>query len=175
MVKVGSSWFGHFDDAFQYEDFAKPWSARCIAVTENFERETGLKAYEAWMRSRTGIPTECGRQVRAPLLSHCFGPRSQGRRPCGELRGWGPQLAISARPARLADRHSRIAFQSDVRSPNLCRHFNAGAWTLRPPAECCWRILPNYSFRESGSWAAIQSAKASMAAVGFRDLSLVSQ
>ena len=126
MVKVGSSWFGHFDDAFQYEDFAKPWSARCIAVTENFERETGLKAYEAWMRSRTGIPTECGRQVRAPLLSHCFGPRSQGRRPCGELRGWGPQLAISARPARLADRHSRIAFQSDVRSPNLCRHFNAG-------------------------------------------------
>lgn len=38
-----------FDDAFQYEDFAKPWTERRIAVTEGFERETGLKAYEAWM------------------------------------------------------------------------------------------------------------------------------
>jgi guanine deaminase len=38
-----------FDDAFQYEDFAKPWSERRIAVTENFERDTGLKAYKAWM------------------------------------------------------------------------------------------------------------------------------
>ena len=38
-----------FDDAFQYEDFAKPWGQRRIAVTENFERNTGLKAYKAWM------------------------------------------------------------------------------------------------------------------------------
>lgn len=38
-----------FDDAFQYEDFAKPWGDRRIAITENFERETGLKAYAAWM------------------------------------------------------------------------------------------------------------------------------
>ncbi len=38
-----------FDDAFQYEDFAKPWSKRRIAVTENFDRDTGLKAYKAWM------------------------------------------------------------------------------------------------------------------------------
>jgi tRNA(Arg) A34 adenosine deaminase TadA len=38
-----------FDDAFQYEDFAKPWKDRRIAVTENFERETGLKAFQAWM------------------------------------------------------------------------------------------------------------------------------
>jgi tRNA(Arg) A34 adenosine deaminase TadA len=38
-----------FDDAFQYEDFAKPWKDRRIAVTENFERDTGLKAFQAWM------------------------------------------------------------------------------------------------------------------------------
>jgi guanine deaminase len=38
-----------FDDAFQYEDFSKPWSQRRIAVTENFERDTGLKAFKAWM------------------------------------------------------------------------------------------------------------------------------
>jgi len=37
-----------FDDAFQYEDFTRPWTERRIAVTENFERDTGLKAYEAW-------------------------------------------------------------------------------------------------------------------------------
>lgn len=45
-----------FDDAFQYEDFAKPWSERRIAVTENFERETGLKAYEAWMNKKDRHP-----------------------------------------------------------------------------------------------------------------------
>jgi guanine deaminase len=38
-----------FDDAFQYEDFAKPWSKRSIAVTANFQRHIGLKAYRAWM------------------------------------------------------------------------------------------------------------------------------
>ena len=38
-----------FDDAFQYEDFRKPWGERRIAVTENFDRDTGLKAYKAWM------------------------------------------------------------------------------------------------------------------------------
>lgn len=38
-----------FDDAFQYADFQKPWSERSIAVTENFERELGLTAYQAWM------------------------------------------------------------------------------------------------------------------------------
>lgn len=37
-----------FDDAFQYEDFRKPWDQRRIAVTPNFEREEGLKAYKAW-------------------------------------------------------------------------------------------------------------------------------
>jgi guanine deaminase len=37
-----------FDDAFQYDDFTKPWTERRITVTENFERDTGLKAYEAW-------------------------------------------------------------------------------------------------------------------------------
>jgi guanine deaminase len=39
-----------FDDALQYEDFKKPWSERAaIAVTENFDRDVGLKAYKAWM------------------------------------------------------------------------------------------------------------------------------
>ena len=37
-----------FDDAFQYEDFTKPWERRRIAVVPGFERETGLKAYQAW-------------------------------------------------------------------------------------------------------------------------------
>jgi tRNA(Arg) A34 adenosine deaminase TadA len=45
-----------FDDAFQYEDFAKPWGERRIAVTENFERETGLKAYKAWMDKKDRHP-----------------------------------------------------------------------------------------------------------------------
>jgi guanine deaminase len=45
-----------FDDAFQYEDFAKPWSERRIAVSENFERETGLKAYKAWMDKKDRHP-----------------------------------------------------------------------------------------------------------------------
>lgn len=45
-----------FDDAFQYEDFAKPWADRRIAVTENFERDTGLKAYQAWMNKKDRHP-----------------------------------------------------------------------------------------------------------------------
>jgi guanine deaminase len=45
-----------FDDAFQYEDFTKPWSQRRIPVTENFERETGLKAYKAWMDKKDRHP-----------------------------------------------------------------------------------------------------------------------
>lgn len=40
------------DDAFQYEDFTKPWEQRRIAVTPNFEREVGLKAYEAWVAKK---------------------------------------------------------------------------------------------------------------------------
>lgn len=45
-----------FDDAFQYEDFTKPWGERRIKVTENFERETGLKAYEAWTNKKDRHP-----------------------------------------------------------------------------------------------------------------------
>jgi tRNA(Arg) A34 adenosine deaminase TadA len=37
-----------FDDAFQYEDFKKPWSERRIAVTENFDRDTTMKSFKAW-------------------------------------------------------------------------------------------------------------------------------
>lgn len=45
-----------FDDAFQYEDFAKPWDKRRIGVTPNFERETGLAAYKAWMNKKDRHP-----------------------------------------------------------------------------------------------------------------------
>jgi tRNA(Arg) A34 adenosine deaminase TadA len=45
-----------FDDAFQYEDFAKPWAMRRIAVAENFERDTGLKAFKAWMDKKDRHP-----------------------------------------------------------------------------------------------------------------------
>jgi guanine deaminase len=38
-----------FDDAFQYEDFAKPWSERHIPIAENFERDMTMKSYKAWM------------------------------------------------------------------------------------------------------------------------------
>jgi len=38
-----------FDDAFQYEDFAKPWSQRHIPIAENFERDTTMKSFKAWM------------------------------------------------------------------------------------------------------------------------------
>jgi tRNA(Arg) A34 adenosine deaminase TadA len=38
-----------FDDAFQYEDFAKPWSQRIIPIAENFERDMTMKSYKAWM------------------------------------------------------------------------------------------------------------------------------
>jgi len=37
-----------FDDAFQYEDFVKPWEERRIEVHPHFEREIGLRAYRAW-------------------------------------------------------------------------------------------------------------------------------
>ena len=45
-----------FDDAFQYEDFAKPWEKRRIAVTPNFERDVGLAAYRAWMAKKDRHP-----------------------------------------------------------------------------------------------------------------------
>ncbi len=45
-----------FDDAFQYEDFTKPWSERSIAVTANFEPQIGLKAYKAWMDKKDRHP-----------------------------------------------------------------------------------------------------------------------
>ncbi len=45
-----------FDDAFQYEDFTQPWEKRRIAVTPNFERETGLKAYKAWIDKKDRHP-----------------------------------------------------------------------------------------------------------------------
>lgn len=45
-----------FDDAFQYEDFARPWAARRIGVTENFEREIGMKAFEAWIGKKDRHP-----------------------------------------------------------------------------------------------------------------------
>ncbi|UDL95751.1 nucleoside deaminase [Lichenihabitans sp. PAMC28606] len=45
-----------FDDAFQYEDFTKPWEKRRIAVTPGFERDTGLKAYTAWQDKQDRHP-----------------------------------------------------------------------------------------------------------------------
>ncbi len=45
-----------FDDAFQYEDFTKPWDKRRIAVTEGFEHEMGLKAYAAWTDKKDRHP-----------------------------------------------------------------------------------------------------------------------
>ncbi|WP_084572647.1 nucleoside deaminase [Methylocapsa aurea] len=45
-----------FDDAFQYEDFTRPWDKRSIAVTENFEREACLAAYRAWENKKDRHP-----------------------------------------------------------------------------------------------------------------------
>jgi tRNA(Arg) A34 adenosine deaminase TadA len=45
-----------FADASQYEDFARPWSERRIAVTEGFGRDIGLKAFEAWMAKKDRHP-----------------------------------------------------------------------------------------------------------------------
>jgi guanine deaminase len=46
-----------FDDAFQYEDFKRPWTDRkAIKVTPNFERGIGLKAYKAWMNKKDRHP-----------------------------------------------------------------------------------------------------------------------
>jgi guanine deaminase len=45
-----------FDDAFQYEDFALPWSQRRIKVTEGFERDLGLTAYRAWENKKDRHP-----------------------------------------------------------------------------------------------------------------------
>ena len=45
-----------FDDNFQYVDFTKPWGERSVAVTAGFERETGLKAYQAWTDKRDRHP-----------------------------------------------------------------------------------------------------------------------
>jgi guanine deaminase len=45
-----------FDDAFQYEDFALPWSERRIPVTAGCERDVSLAAFEAWMRKADRHP-----------------------------------------------------------------------------------------------------------------------
>jgi guanine deaminase len=45
-----------FDDAFQYEDFARPWSQRRIPVIDGVERDLGLAAFEAWMRKADRHP-----------------------------------------------------------------------------------------------------------------------
>src|SRR5262245_38292020 len=46
-----------FDDAFQYEDFAKPWHQRAnVAVVPNFERERCLTAYRAWQNKQDRHP-----------------------------------------------------------------------------------------------------------------------
>jgi guanine deaminase len=45
-----------FDDAFQYEDFALPWSERRIPVTDGVDREAALKAFEVWMRKADRHP-----------------------------------------------------------------------------------------------------------------------
>jgi tRNA(Arg) A34 adenosine deaminase TadA len=45
-----------FDDAFQYEDFARPWDQRRIPVTAGFEREVGLKPFEAWSKRKERHP-----------------------------------------------------------------------------------------------------------------------
>jgi len=37
-----------FDDAFQYEDFTRPWDRRRITVVTDFERDACLTAYRAW-------------------------------------------------------------------------------------------------------------------------------
>lgn len=38
-----------FDDAFQYEDFEKPYAERRIHI-EQLHRKLGVRAYKAWMR-----------------------------------------------------------------------------------------------------------------------------
>ena len=38
-----------FDDAFQYEDFAKPWGERRIAGDRELRADTELKSFKAWM------------------------------------------------------------------------------------------------------------------------------
>lgn len=46
-----------FDDAFQYEDFKIPWEQRKnISVVPNFERESCLKAYQAWTNKKDRHP-----------------------------------------------------------------------------------------------------------------------
>jgi tRNA(Arg) A34 adenosine deaminase TadA len=45
-----------FDDAFQYEDFARPWPERRIPVTPGFERGLALKAFQAWMSKKDRHP-----------------------------------------------------------------------------------------------------------------------
>lgn len=46
-----------FSDAFQYADFKLPWDQRTgIAATADFERETGLEAFRAWMNKKDRHP-----------------------------------------------------------------------------------------------------------------------
>src|SRR5688572_20901210 len=45
-----------FDDAFQYEDFARPWSERRVPVEAGVERDVGLKPFEAWMHKKDRHP-----------------------------------------------------------------------------------------------------------------------
>ena len=45
-----------FDDAFQYEDFAKPYAERRIKITENFGHAYASKAFEAWSNKKDRHP-----------------------------------------------------------------------------------------------------------------------
>jgi tRNA(Arg) A34 adenosine deaminase TadA len=45
-----------FDDAFQYEDFARPWGERRIQIEAGFERDLGLEAFEAWLKRKERHP-----------------------------------------------------------------------------------------------------------------------
>jgi len=46
-----------FDDEFQYEDFQRPWEERkAIKCFPGFQRETCIKAYEAWANKKDNHP-----------------------------------------------------------------------------------------------------------------------
>jgi len=45
-----------FEDVVQYQELAKPLTQQRIPVTDNFERETGLEAYRAWMNKQDRHP-----------------------------------------------------------------------------------------------------------------------
>ena len=101
-----------FDDAFQYEDFALPWSKRRITVTENFERESASRPSRPGRTRRIATPTEA---TAAPTCE----PEANA------ASGYEPGRVRRSFPCQGAGRRSRRA-QPCIKTTSNTTSFSSG-------------------------------------------------